>query len=125
MSLSKPRTYYIVGLFLGDSVVHKYPTRRLSTISFTESSPSLNLESNTSIPIPSFTNFLALHTLLRPLCSHQQLYQNNSKTIHVKFDAALVISLIIFSFSAPVFPILTLAMHDSRLSDRRMLDNTR
>ncbi|GKV09564.1 hypothetical protein SLEP1_g21047 [Rubroshorea leprosula] len=71
MSLSKLTTDCIVGLFASDFVVHKHLTWKLSTISFIESSPSLSLKSNTSIPTPSFTNFLALHTLLRTLRSRQ------------------------------------------------------
>ncbi|KAF5760852.1 hypothetical protein HanXRQr2_Chr16g0758261 [Helianthus annuus] len=63
MSFSIPKTCCIVGLLPGVSAVQRYPTRRHSTISLTELSPSRNRASNASTPRPSLTNFLALATV--------------------------------------------------------------
>lgn len=66
MSLSKPRTCCMVGLFPGDSAVHKYPTRRLSTISRSDSTrphPGRSLGSSALAPCPSLTNLLTETTV--------------------------------------------------------------
>lgn len=62
-----PSTCWMVGLFLGDSFVHRYPTRRVSTVSVTDS------DSESSSPILILGLTRSHPTLLSPTSSPKPL----------------------------------------------------
>ena len=126
MSLSKPKTCCMVGLFSGSSAVQRYPTRRHSTISLVESPPSLSLESIASPPRPSLTSLLT-HPTFSPLpCSPVINSINTTPKQYTSYsNPQSLLSKPTLLFFWPTFRSPKSATRGSMESERRMLDATR
>jgi hypothetical protein len=123
MSLSRPRTCCIVGLFPGDSAVHKYPTRRLSTISPTESSPpTRSLGSRASEPSPSLTS---LRTQTTVSADPTLPVSSSISTTPKQYTSVSVLQFSMSESRIPIFRNPKSAIRGSKFSESKTLEATR